>query len=210
MTQSQKIFCIGFNKTGTQSMKQAFIDLGFTNGPGGEVFALDALSGKYDDFIEYTRQFDTFQHTPYSNPEIYKILDKHFPGSKFILTVRDSPEAYWRSFRDYTLRIFGKSPTVADAKKFKYHGVGWYYKVSLFTSLKDRPHNDNTLLLDESILKKQYEYHYIDVVEYFKDRPDDLLIINLKDPQSYRKFCAFIDKKPVYDKFPHKMKGAVH
>ena len=49
--------------------------------------------------------------------------------------------------------------------------------------------------------KNVYSNHIEDVKKYFKDRPDDLLCINVADDDSYLKMCAFLGKEPMREKF---------
>jgi hypothetical protein len=55
---------------------------------------------------------------------------------------------------------------------------------------------------DKEMLIAQYEKHNKDVIEYFKGRDNDLLVINLSDPDAYSKFCEFIGVKSDKNNFP--------
>ena len=115
-----KFFCIGRNKTGTTSLKRAFEDLGY---PVGNQRKAEILAGKYyfeekfQPIVDYCKTAQVFQDVPFSYPETYKHLDKAYPGSKFILTLRDSPEQWYRSITRFHAKMFGKEgrvPTVED------------------------------------------------------------------------------------------------
>jgi hypothetical protein len=69
-----KIFCIGANKTGTTSLKQAFINLGFTVGDQrtAELMLRSYIQGDYSGLIDYCQTAQVFQDIPFSWPEIYK------------------------------------------------------------------------------------------------------------------------------------------
>jgi hypothetical protein len=83
-----KVFCIGFHKTGTTSLKMALKILGYrVTGPKGRrdkniAQNVEALARRV------VPKFDAFQDNPW--PIIYRFLDKEYPGSKFILTIRPS------------------------------------------------------------------------------------------------------------------------
>ena len=62
------------------------------------------------------------------------------------------------------------------------------------------------------IKKKLTEYyltHNQEVIEYFKDRPNDLLVINLKEPNGYEKFCIFLGIEDSNGKFYHLNKSII-
>jgi hypothetical protein len=39
-------------------------------------------------------------------------------------------------------------------------------------------------------------------MEYFRSKPEKLLVINVSDDNDYIKLCDFLDKKPLYKTFP--------
>lgn len=197
-----KYFCIGRNKTGTTSLKRAFEDLGF---PVGDQVKAERLTGKYyfdgnfQPIIDYCKSAQVFQDVPFSYPETFKYLDKAYPGSKFILTVRGSSEQWYQSITRFHAKMFGRDgniPTVDDLKSAKSSWPGLMYNVVRIHGTPDTdPYN-------KEIMIAHYEKHNRDVQEYFKDRPDDLLIINIGESDSYKKFVAFINADSPYDDFP--------
>jgi len=72
-----KVFCIGFNKTGTSSMHRLFTELGLRSWHGyySHIPVTDPL---YRDFQCFS---DGDQHD-------FALLDQTFPGSRFIVTTR--------------------------------------------------------------------------------------------------------------------------
>jgi hypothetical protein len=58
----------------------------------------------------------------------------------------------------------------------------------------------------DEILEK-YERHNQDVKDYFKDRPNDLLVIDVIGGEGWEKLCPFLDKPIPKQPFPHKNKG---
>lgn len=187
-----KIFCIGLNKTGTTSIQKAFIDLGFAVGDQrtAELMLRTCNEGEFSALIEYCRGAQVFQDVPFSLPDVYKVLDLAFPGSKFILTVRDSPEVWYQSLVSFQSRLFGQGspPTPEDLRNAEYVWKGWMWEVMCSQGLKDPAH----ALFDPEERMRLYQAHNQDVRSYFKDRPEDLLDINLKDPDAWDKFCRFI------------------
>ena len=83
------VFCIGFSKTGTTSIDKAFAILGYRH-----VHWLHAHLEPKQGWINYIRKshFDAFSDAPMYFPGFFRELDREFPDSKFILTVR-KPES---------------------------------------------------------------------------------------------------------------------
>jgi hypothetical protein len=204
-----KIFCIGRNKTGTTSLKKAFEDLGFVvgNQRKAELLSAQYWQKDFDAIVDYCTTAEVFQDFPFSYPETYKQLDKAFPGSKFILTVRDNPEQWYNSVTKFHAKLFGngKIPTVQQLQNAPYVHKGWMWEnlSRLYgVSSKENPY-------DKEKLVKHYEKHNADVIEYFKSRNNDLLVINLSDPDAYTKFCEFIGVKSDKNNFPWENKTSV-
>ncbi len=74
---SSKVFCIGFNKTGTSSMHQLFLELG-----------LRSFHGYYSHIPVTDPLYAAFQCFSDGNEHDFALLDRSFPGSRFILTTR--------------------------------------------------------------------------------------------------------------------------
>ena len=197
-----KIFCIGANKTGTTSLKQAFINLGFTVGDQrtAELMLRSYIQGDYSGLIEYCQTAQVFQDIPFSWPEVYKELDAAFPGSKFILSVRDSPEVWFQSLVSFHARLFGRgqTPSADDLRQAEYVWKGWMWEVVSAKGFRD-PENAP---FDPEERMRIYTQHNEDVRTFFKHRPEDLLDINLKAPDAWEKFCAFIGIPAKPGRFP--------
>ncbi len=200
-----KYFCIGRNKTGTTSLKKAFEDLGFLV---GDQRTAELLADKYyfdGDFtpiIAYCESAQVFQDIPFSLGETFKHLDKAYPGSKFILTIGDDAEQWYRSITRFHAKRFGGGliPTAENLKAARYRRKGYLYR---FVKLHGAPDSD---IYNKEILMSHYNRHNESVQEYFRDRPGDLLVINLAREGSYRKFVEFIDAESECSSFPWKNK----
>lgn len=198
----QKIFCIGRNKTGTTSLQRAFEDLGYPIGNQRKAEILTGyhyFEGNFQPIINYCKTAQVFQDVPFSYPETYKHLDKAYPGSKFILSVRDNPEQWYQSITRFHAKKFGKNariPTSEDLKAVSYIWPGYMYNV---VRLHGTPEHDP---YNKAIMIEHYERHNRDVIAYFKDRPEDLLVINIADKGSYQKFIDFLGIKSPYHDFP--------
>ena len=158
-----KIFCIGFHKTGTTSLAVALKTLGYrVTGPNG-VNDPDIAKNVYSMAHSLVTKYDSFQDNPW--PIIYKELDEKYPNSKFILTIRDS-----ESWINSQIRHFGRKET--PMRKWIY-GVGC-------------PEGN------EEIYIKRFEKHNKKVIDYFKERPNDLLVLDFAKGDGWEKLCSFL------------------
>lgn len=196
-----KIFCIGRNKTGTTSLQRFFIDHGYKVGdqPRAELLIKHYVKRDWKPIIKYCRSYEVFQDIPFSLPYTYIVLDYHFPGSKFILTVRDSPEEWYNSLINFHSRLFAKNgniPTKEDLQNaaYRYKGFVWDVNRAIYKTPENDPYNS-------VILKKHYEEYNRNVIDYFDGRPN-LLIVNLKNRQAIYQISNFVNIKLKYQEFP--------
>lgn len=201
-----KIFGIGANKTGTTSLKTAMKELGFVvgNQRTAELLFDDWSNEKFDRIIKYCHTAQFFQDVPFSLPGTYKVLDKNFPNSKFILTVRDSPEQWYKSLTSFHAKLWGKNgrvPTKDDLKNatYIYNGRPWHTNRRVFNTPEDDPYN-------KEILIDFYTSYISDVINYFKNRSNDFLMLNVSQKGAYKKLGDFVGKNTVRDEFPWKNK----
>jgi hypothetical protein len=200
-----KIFCIGFNKTGTTSVRVAFEQLGYRvgNQAVAEAFITDWACRDFSRIIDYCNTADAFQDIPFSLPDTYQSLDAAFPGSKFILTVRTNSEMWYRSLTTFHAKVFGggKIPTEDVLARATYIYQGWaLLAMRAIAAVPDGdPYNRECLI-------QAYESHNARVQGYFRHRPTDLLMIDLATEGSFRRFCDFLGKPHQGDVFPWKNK----
>lgn len=137
----QKIFCIGFHKTGTTSIGRALEILGYkVTGPNlvdDEEISVNALPFA----LNTVPYYDAFQDNPW--PLLYKELDQNFENSIFILTIRDE-----KSWIKSALGQFSGSETPMRR---------WIYGVGDPTG-------------NEQIFIDRYNKHNAEVIEYFNGR----------------------------------------
>jgi hypothetical protein len=197
-----KYFCIGRNKTGTTSLKVAFEELGFVVGRqrvAERLYDEHYFAGRFEPINDYCLTAEVFQDVPFSLPETYRHLDRAFPGSKFILSVRDDPEQWYRSLVSFQSARFGQNgelPTIEDLRAATYVRPGWALnKLRLYGTTEQDPYNRERLIA-------HYVQHNQDVQDYFADRPSDLLVINLSDPQAWSRFLTFVGVGSERTSFP--------
>lgn len=193
-----KIFCIGFNKTGTTSIYHALKREGIKVGdqPTGERLLLDYLNGYFDPIVQYCKTARAFQDVPFSLPDTYAHLYQAFPDSKFILSVRDSENQWYDSQFRFAAKRLGKIPSLSDLKARDYCWKGWSYQYHQAAFGKGVEFHDKEAKI------KAYNQHIADVKTFFLDKPGQLLVLNVAEEGLFRTFCDFLGIKSKYECFP--------
>lgn len=199
----QKVFSVGFNKTGTTSLGEALKELGYKVAPQrpAENLIDDWAKRDFKQIIKFCKTAgDAFQDVPFSLPYTYVILDHFFPNSKFILTVRNSSEEWYNSFVNYHAKIWsksGKKPTKDDLVEatYIYKSRPWHTNRLLFISPESNPYKREALI-------GFYENHNKNVIEYFRHTQKKLLILNVAEKDSFQKLANFLNIKTNRSEFP--------
>lgn len=198
---SDKIFCIGRNKTGTTSLEKALRDLGYKMGnvPKGERLLKDYEKSDFGPIVKFCKTAQAFQDAPFSWPYTWLVLFEHFPNAKFILTVRDEEEWY-KSITSYHSKLFSggkRVPTMKDLQnaKYRYKGFVWDASRAVWKTPEDDVYNKEMFI-------ENYKRHNEDVLHFFKDKPN-FISLNVSQKGSYLQLCEFLNKKPLYGDFPH-------
>lgn len=172
----QKVFVIGLNKTATTSVHSALLEFDIMVGNQGiaEKLLDSIVNRKYKELIFYCNTGEAFQDVPFSIPNVYKVLDEFFPSSKFILTIRDNKEQWYNSISKFHANLWGDNGDVPTRENlansnFIYKG----YPLKLINYIFGNTNYDKQVFCDV------YEAHKQDVIAYFKNRPSDLLVVNV-------------------------------
>ena len=193
-----KVFCIGRNKTGTTSLKQVLKDLGYCVGDQRTAELLMEDWGKRDfrRLIRYCHTADAFQDVPFSYAYTFQAMDAAFPGSKFVLTVRDSDDQWYQSVvRFHSKRLAKRAgeqriPTLDDVRTDPYIYPGYLWRMRELVGVAA----DSPEAYPEQPLKAYYNWYNAMVEDYFRHRPDDLLVLNLSDADAMQQLCDFLGK----------------
>lgn len=196
-----KIFCIGYNKTGTTSLSKIFENNNFLVAPQ-QPFEYNLESFFYGNYSTYINMIkndyydcNLFQDVPFSLPNFYKELDAEFKNSKFILTIRDSEEVWYNSLINFYKKIFINFNQPKKIDGYVYKGILFKILTEVYGAPKTNPY-------DIDILKKSYLKHNEDVREYFKNR-NNLLVVNLKDVNLIDNLEKFLNIKMSNREIPH-------
>lgn len=203
-----KIFCIGLNKTGTTTLEKILKDFNYKLGDqsSGELLFKDWFRRDFKSTIALSKTADAFQDAPFSFPFTFIALDQNFPNAKFILTVRDSSEQWYNSLLKFHSKLWADGinpPTTENLKNAKYRYKGFAYE-----GLKVIFNTPDADIYNKEILLEYYKNHNYQVMEYFRSRPEKLLVINVSNDNDYLRLCDFLKKEPTHKTFPWENKTA--
>lgn len=102
----------------------------------------------------------------------FKVIDQHYPGSKFILTTRDLEG--WFQSRERKVQKNLRTPGYRYGFTFVDRGK--------WTAEWHRVHRETSL--------------------YFKDRPQDFLMINIPAGEGWASLCSFLEVPVPSEPFP--------
>ncbi|PKQ46718.1 sulfotransferase [Confluentibacter flavum] len=201
-TSKPKVFCIGFGKTGTTTIQRVLKDFNYKMGhqEKGELLVFDWYKRDFKNIINLCKTADAFQDVPFSLPFTFMALDQQFKHAQFILTERDTPEQWYDSLTKFHSKLWSdgdKPPTANELKNAKYRYQGYAY--DSFKLLYNTSDDD---LYNKEQLISVYNGHNAMVKDYFKSRPEKLLVINVSQKNDYFRLCKFLNKSPIREDFP--------
>lgn len=197
-----KIFCIGFNKTGTTTLAQVLSLYGYNLPNQMEQEARltkQVYDTNYSPLLNFCNQYDAFQDLPFSQGYFYIAADALFPGSKFILTHRDS-ETWFESMSSYYKKKYigdlNKPIDKSDIdQKFNYLFPG-YHSINISRFISQGNHESVSpnwdLLFEKDFYIAEYERRNFEIRKYFASRPDKLLAIDVTLEKNTLKLCQFL------------------
>ncbi len=138
--------------------------------------------------LSLLNRFDAAADTPVA--VAFRTLDVRYPGSKFILTVR-SLDVWLRSWEghDRKVRQFTRNNLPDWVKQLRVQAFGqWQF--------------------DPAVWQTTYDRHLTQVLDYFQQRPQDLLVFRLCEGEGWETLCPFLGKPIPETPFPHDNKVA--
>lgn len=196
-----KIFCIGYNKTGTTTLEGVLklYGLKLPNQQEQELrLTKQCFSCNYTPLIEFASKYEAFQDLPFSQGEVYVACDALFPNSKFILTERDS-EAWYNSMVNFHKKIFNisniDSLTEIDIiEKYNYLYPGYFHenKKRLLTNFHGKVATVHwELLYNKDYYISTYEERNNRIKKYFQNCPEKLLVVDITTTQDTKEILEF-------------------
>lgn len=182
-----KVFGIGYPKTGTKTLGDCFRQLGYKHRSFDMRLAAQAKRNELAEVLAEAEKYETFEDWPWFF--LYRELDRRFPNSKFVLTMRKDTDAYTASLKKHHER--------QGIRRKDFVQPEWWNDVFGFPP--DRWDYEQSAL--------RYERHNREVLDYFKDRPGDLLVVCWERGDGWEPVCKFLNKKVPRRPFPHENRG---
>ncbi|MFZ6004067.1 MAG: sulfotransferase [Actinomycetota bacterium] len=177
------VFGIGLNKTGTISLHEALETLGYRSlhwgGPASRV-AVERALREGAPLLTYLGDYNAFSDIQRLSVS-FDLLDEQYPGSRFVLTTR-SLEGWLDSRRRHVERNRLRIETG------EYDGTFLEVDLEAWTSL--------------------YREHHERVRAYFRDRPNDLLVMDITAGDDYQALCPFLGLPEPATPFPWRHRNA--
>ena len=175
--QPYKIFGIGTSRTGTKSLTEALKMLGIKSSHWEQHKEIRKDIDKNNFNLQLLKEYDAI--LDHQIPSIFKELEKEHPKSKFILTIRNK-KTWIKSIENF----------------FKNKGINrediLFLKIDHF---------------DKKVFLQRFKAHNKDVIKYFKDKPEKLLVLDIEKGDGWKKLCKFLDKRVPKKPFPWANKG---
>ncbi len=160
------------------------IALGFKHKSWDETLYEKYKQGDYEAIYSEAENYDSFDDGPWGSYDFYKKLDQRFPGSKFILTTRDWDSWVKSHEKHFSALNLYKKPYLIWKRRYSETE-----KAKLITGHQER---------------------YKGIFEYFSNRPEDLLVINVCNGDGWEKLCPFLDVPIQQGPFPRANMTASH
>lgn len=183
-----RIFGVGLHKTGTTSLAQAFRILGYDAAHWESPHWARYI---WDELRETGRSRTLEMHYALCDlpiPLLFRQLDRAYPHSKFVLTVREEDDwirsigVHWDAMRrDWDHDVFSN-----------------FVHKELY----------GTTEFDEAVFRARYRLHNAEVMSYFEHRPDDLLVLHIVEGTSMNSLCRFLGLPPIDRAFPHRHRSS--
>lgn len=180
----RKIFGIGWAKTGTTTLGKCFEILGFNHQSQNLVLVKNIQHGDFSTIFSMANKKDSFEDWPWAL--LYKEFDMKFKNSRFVLTIRETDR--WLSSYQNMLKNQGNATEELNEIRRIIYGLPFPG-------------------VSEKRLAERYEKHNEDVMRYFSDRPNDLLVVDWEKKHGWRSLCDFLELAEPATPFPHVNKG---
>ena len=200
MHKNNKVFCIGFSKTGTTSLEKALNHLGYKMYTGrydnyvAHWLYACYIYGDYDEILRITDIYDAFADAPWGGTDVYKHVYRKHPDSKYILTLRDTEEWY-ESFCNMCLKFSNDLNTCFD----DFYTNGRYSFGLLFQKI----FNIDVIEGNEYKIKHIYDAYNQNCMGFLEKNNADYITLNIDDEYKWEKVCKFLDKSVPNMPFPH-------
>ncbi len=206
-----KVFGIGLSRTGTTSLTHALtiMDYRTNHFPHDDEFrreVTDYLEQGGDRLeLSVLNEYDALTDLPICC--IYEGLDRAYPGSKFILTVRDKETwlaSAQRLWEQVGAPIMLNSPESVEAQFASY--VGKKLEERTIGHDINVGKSDDATTFDRDTMSQFFDAYHAGVREYFKDKPGQLLEFQIVNGEGWEKLAPFLNEPVPSEPFPFEMR----
>ncbi|MGH8883603.1 MAG: sulfotransferase family protein [Egibacteraceae bacterium] len=187
---SFKVFGLGLSRTGTRSLTEALHVLGF------DTVHYPTDRATLDTLVRGDARFPLLEHydgiTDITVSPYYEDLDRAWPGSKFVLTVRDE-DSWLRSCHSHWTNSWA----------WKQEGKGEEHRVYMETQRFLEAAVYASYEFHEDRFRRAYRRHIDNVTRYFAGRDDDLLVLDIAAGDGYERLAPFLGVPMPDQLFPH-------
>lgn len=193
-----KVFGIGLSRTGTASLNKALnlLSIPAYHFPRDRRTCVELMSGQYR--LSVLDRFDAI--TDITASAFYEQFDAEYPGSRFVLTVREKGE--WLKSVGRHFKRAWRLPITADpgipgrdvgsGKDYSFRiGFGNYIDYCVY----------GLSVFNERRFSEVYDRHVRNVRDYFEDS-GRLLVLDVCGGDGWEKLCPFLDKDVPECPFP--------
>lgn len=175
-----KVFGIGWAKTGTTSLGHALKILGYEHETQRLDLVYNLMRNEHEVVYDVIEKHESFDDWPWIL--LYKEQKEKWPESKFILTIRD--EVKWLNSYRNMLKIEGKASDELNKIRTFLYGIE-------FPDVSDQQ------LID------RYRKHNKEVRDFFSDSKDQLLELDITKGNVWSDLCMFLNIDEPSVEFPH-------
>ena len=180
-----KVVGVGFGRTGTISLTTALNYLGIrTKHFPGPLTRGDLRTGR-----KHLEVLEEYQGVANGTGCPYQLIDRTYPGSKFIMTLRRDRDRWLRSKQRY-----------ADLEERNWSQFDESERASK-RLLREQVYG--SFEFDPDLWLASYEDHVQEVRRYFVGRPDDLLEMDISAGDGWDVLCPFLHVPSPTLPFPH-------
>jgi hypothetical protein len=171
-----RIFGIGLHKTATTSLHKALTILGYDSAHWRNAHWAKAIWREMSETGRSATIERCYALSDLPIPIMYRDLDKAYPGSKFILTMRDE-DKWVRSVKNHWSHNYNRFRMAWDNDPFSHKVHKLLYGQTTF---------------DETVMRERYQRHNWEVQAYFLNRPDDLRVMHMDGGAGWTELCGFL------------------
>lgn len=194
-----KVFGIGLNKTASTSLLQAWDLLGHRReiywpqiDPYRTPVVLSSFNKHYKLMFDTIDRYTYFKDRPFNVHHTYKLLDKYYLDSKFILTYRDE-EKWFDSVDRWLNNLIPNHHESHSMRVEKINIYNLHFKCNTFSK-------DNYI--------KYYREYNKEVRDYFKGNPN-FIEMNIPNGDGWDILCPFLGESIPNIDFPHSNKNNI-